>query len=41
MDLHEVEKRFQQLKDNLDAGMPDLEELETEVRKVYVLPYWY
>lgn len=39
MDLHEVEKRFQQLKDNLDPGMPDLEELEAEVRKPCALPY--
>jgi hypothetical protein len=44
MDFHEVEKRFQELKNRLEAGPIDEEEFEAELRKLYVVDadgrYW-
>jgi Tol biopolymer transport system component/tetratricopeptide (TPR) repeat protein len=44
MDFHEVENRFQELKNQLDAGTIDEEDFEAELRKLYVTDgegrYW-
>jgi len=44
MDFHEVEKRFQELKDKLDARTVGEEEFEAELRNLYVMDgegrYW-
>jgi hypothetical protein len=39
MDFHEVEHRFQQLKNKPRAGTIDEDDFEDELRKLYVLRY--